>query len=86
MKSDIYERRISATALADIVPHFIEPGDVAIGLAHDYYYTIPLGIAECYHKLGDYPAAETYYLAAASYQFLNTAIEAPYLWLRIASL
>jgi hypothetical protein len=47
---------------------------------------IPLALAECYHALGDYTDAETQYLQAASYQYLNTTVEAPFLWARLATL
>src|SRR5262249_8611885 len=61
-----------------------QPSDRALELAHDYYYVIPLGLADCYHALGDYARAETLYLQAAAYRYLNPAIEAPYLWRRLA--
>jgi receptor-binding and translocation channel-forming TcA subunit of Tc toxin len=60
--------------------------DVALYLPHVYFYVVPLGLAQCYHALGDWQAAEGQYLAAASYQYLNAAIEAPYLWNQLATL
>ena len=64
----------------------MSPGDFALDLPHIYFYVIPLGLAECHHALGDYAAAETKYLEAAGYQYLNAAVEAPYLWSRLATL
>src|SRR5438128_2438730 len=86
VRAAIYEKRVSLVALADLINPSIEPSDVALDLPHNYYYVIPLGLAECYHALGDYATAEGHYFQAASYQFLNTAIEAPYLWQRLAIL
>ena len=53
---------------------------------HDYYYVIPLALAECYQALGDYATAETYYLQAAGYACLNSTTEAPYVWIELANL
>jgi hypothetical protein len=58
----------------------------ALLLPHYYFYTIPLGIAQCYQSLGDYANAETYYLQAAGYTYINTATEGPYVWVALAGL
>ncbi len=55
-------------------------------LPHYYFYTIPLGIAQCYQGLGDYAKAETYYLQAAGYAYINTGTEGPYVWVALAGL
>jgi hypothetical protein len=81
-----YSSRVGITDLASLIAQNNQPSGVALDLPHAYYYVIPLGLAECYHALGDYPTAESYYFEAAGYQFLNAAIEAPYLWIRIANL
>ncbi len=87
MKSAVYTSRITASSvLGDLLLHPQQPSDIALSLPHHYYYTIPLGIAEALHALGDYVNAETHYIQAAGYQYLNQAVEAPYLWLRIATL
>lgn len=85
VKSSKYVSRVSATTLVSLIGAVDAPG-VAIELPHDYYYVIPLGLAECYHALGDFATAETKYFAAAQYQFLNQPIEAPYLFQRLATL
>ena len=36
--------------------------------------------------MGDYANAETYYLQAAGYAYINTAVEGPYVWVQLASL
>ena len=58
----------------------------ALLLPHDYFYVIPLAIAQCYQALGDYAQAETYYLQAAAYTYLNTQTEGPYVWVCLATL
>ena len=46
-----------------------------------------MGLAECYHALGDWVAGrEPWYLTAAKYEYLNAAVEAPYVWGRLATL
>jgi len=82
----VYQTRITLATLPDILLLPVFVSDVALALPHDYYYVVPLGLAECHHALGDYAAAETYYLQAAQYQYLNATIEAPYVWIRLATL
>ena len=84
--SSIYSARIGLTALPDVLLSPQQPSDVAVALPHDYYYVIPLALAECYQALGDYATAETYYLQAAGYAYLNATIEAPYVWIQLANL
>lgn len=86
IKSSIYADRVKLGNLADIIRLPRQPSDVAARLPHDYYYTIPLGLAECYHALGDFAASEQKYFQAASYQFLNAAVEAPYIFQRLLTL
>lgn len=86
LKTSIYAARVQTKTLADLLSIVRLAPSVAIDLPHSYSYEIPLGLAECYHALGDWTRAETYYFQTASYQFLNPAIEAPYLWLRLAML
>jgi hypothetical protein len=86
LQSSVYAARASLTMLPDILLAPQQPSDVALALPHDYYYEIPLGLAECYHALGDYANAETYYLQAANYQYLNSAVEAPFVWIGLANL
>jgi hypothetical protein len=78
--------RARANSLADLRAVVANVSDLALNLPHIYYYVVPLGLAECYHALGDYAAAQADYLQAAGYQYLNPTIEAPFLWQRLASL
>lgn len=84
--SSVYEKRIGITSLIDLSKDLIGPADIALDLPHDYYYVIPLGLAECYAASGKYSTAEGYYLQAANYQYLNLTIEAPYIWQRLVEL
>jgi hypothetical protein len=86
VRKDYYEARVTSSSLSRVAKIAVVPSDVALDLPHAYYYVIPLGLAECYHALGDFKTAERDYLQAAGYQFLNAKIEAPYLWLRLATL
>jgi Tc toxin complex TcA C-terminal TcB-binding domain len=86
IKDAVYSSRVSAVDLSGLFHSAVNPSDIAVDLPHDYYYVVPLGLAECYHALGDFPNAEIHFFEAASYQFLNAAIEAPYLWQRLATL
>lgn len=86
VKTSLYEQRVALSSLTDIIYIPQQPSDVAAQLPHDYYYVIPLGLAECYHALGDYANAEAKYFAAASYAYLNAAVEAPYLFQRLLTL
>jgi hypothetical protein len=83
---DVYESRRSLAALPDVLITPKNPADVAVGLTHAWYYETPLGLAECYHAMGDWLPAEEWYLRAASYPYLNAAVEAHYVWTRLATL
>jgi hypothetical protein len=87
VKNAVYTARVSAkSVLGDVLLNPQQPADIALSLPHDYYYTIPLGIAEALHALGDYANAESYYFQAAAYQYLNQAVEVPYLFRRLSQL
>lgn len=59
--------------------------DFSIQLPHNYFYIIPVALGDCYHALGDYETANSHYLSAANYEYINTAFELPALWLKIAT-
>ncbi len=86
VKGTIYAAHAEAATLPDRLMQPVSIEDRALTLPHDYYYTIPIGLAECYHALGDWPAAERNYLTAARYPYINKAVEAPYLWQRLGHL
>jgi len=84
--STVFEPRKTMKRLPDILIAPERPADVAAGLPHVWYYETPLGLAECHHALGEWTTAETWYLQAAAYQYLNAEAEAPYVWSRLADL
>ena len=86
VRANYYQTRVGLTDLAGLMRPPVQPADVALDLPHAYYYIIPLGLADCHHSMGSYSTAETYYLQATAYQYLNSAIEAPFLWQRLATL
>ncbi|CAH1203560.1 hypothetical protein PAECIP111893_01998 [Paenibacillus plantiphilus] len=82
---DLYKNRIDAADLRHIRWHDELITDFSIQLPHHYFYIIPVALGDCYHALGDYETAQSYYLNAANYEYLNTAFELPALWLKIAN-
>lgn len=84
--SGLYAPRVALKVLPDVLIAPEKAADVAAGLAHAWYYETTLGLAECYHALGQWATAESWYLKAAAYTYLNAAIEAPYVWVRLATL
>jgi len=86
IESALYAPRVTAAELPDALMNPAGLWDRALQLPHEYFYVIPLAIAQCYQALGDYVKAETYYLQAAAYPFLNTQTEGPYLWVALATL
>jgi hypothetical protein len=84
--SILYAPHVLVTTLPDALTNTVTLWERAAVLPHDYFYVIPLALAQCYQALGDYANAETYYLQAAGYAYINTAIEGPYVWVQLASL
>lgn len=81
----VYDARRAIDVLDDVLIRPRKPADVAIGLTHAWYYETTLGLAESYHAMGQYDLAQTWYLAAAGYQYLHATTEAPYVWARLAT-
>ena len=81
----MYGARTKLAHLPDVLLLPQQPSDVALALPHDYYYVIPLGIAQALQALGDYAGAEAAYLQAASYAYINVTIEIPFVWLALAN-
>jgi tetratricopeptide (TPR) repeat protein len=82
----VYSVRASDAFLSPWLTSPQTPADAALALPHDYYFVIPLGLAECYHAIGDWQKAQKYYVAAASYQYINKTLEAPFVWVRLATM
>jgi tetratricopeptide (TPR) repeat protein len=81
----LYAARVGVTRLQDAVWTWDLPSDLAVQLPHLYLYVIPLALGDCHHALGEYATAETLYLSAASYAFINTELEVPALWQKLAA-
>jgi hypothetical protein len=86
VKAAAYTPRTSAATLEDAISSPTIASDLVLALPHNYFYVIALGLAECYHGLGDWANAEKFYLQAAAYTYLNTSLEAPYVWTQLAAL
>jgi hypothetical protein len=80
----VYAQRVGATTIAGLRWAIDSEATTAAYLAHLYSYAIPVGLGDCYHELGNYDRAEQYYLQAAGYSYINTALEAPALWVKLA--
>ena len=84
LQTALYHPRVSATTLDGI--HFredIETNFVAY-IPHLFFFVLPVAIGDTYLALGSYSKALAEYKAALAYPFLNTHIEVPFLWLRMA--
>ncbi len=87
LAKELYAPRVNLLSLREeVLGHPQTAADVALALGHDFYYVIPLAIAECLQALGEYEKAEQYYLEAAAYEYLNLNVEASYVWLALAGL
>ncbi len=86
VKAAAYAPRLGAATLEDAISSPAIASDLVLAMPHNYFYVIPLGLAECYHALGDWANAEKFYLQAAAYPYLNASLEAPYVWTQLATL
>jgi DUF971 family protein len=84
--TSLYTAHQLATFLPDVLIKPTTAADVAMSLAHAWYYETALGLAQCYHAMGSFSEAETWYVRAAGYTYLNGTIEAPYAWTHLAQL
>jgi hypothetical protein len=80
----VYAPRVAATTIADLAVYLTGTGETNAYLTHIYSFVLPQALGDCYSQLGQYDVAETYYLQAAGYSYLNTSLEAPSLWTRLA--
>ncbi|MCK4257371.1 MAG: hypothetical protein KAX49_00240 [Halanaerobiales bacterium] len=83
--NQIYKWRINRTKLEEITFNYQLQSDFAVQLPHIYYYIIPTALGDCYHAIGEYNTAESYYLKVANYEYINTQIEIPDLWIKLAN-
>ncbi len=80
----VYRPRIAAAKIESLIWWFDSEATTAAYLSHVYSYVIPVGLGDCYHHAGNFDRAEEYYLQAAGYTYLNPALEAPGLWIKLA--
>jgi tetratricopeptide (TPR) repeat protein len=85
LTASIYQPRISASTLAALATFEIIETNFIAYIPHTYGFTIPLSLGDCHLELGDYEEAITWYEKARDYQYLNQAIEAPMVWLKLAN-
>jgi hypothetical protein len=81
----ILRKRIESKAIDDLVVKPSDAGEISVYLGHLYSFVIPQALGDCYQQLGNFARAEEYYLQAAAYSFINTALEVPALWIRLAN-
>ncbi|HEX2058826.1 MAG TPA: hypothetical protein VHI71_10720 [Actinomycetota bacterium] len=84
---EVYDRRVRATTLEELgvnVPGAFLPGFGITHVPHHYFFTIQLCLGDTYRRLGNFVEAVARYERARDYEFLNQALEAPVVWLRLA--
>jgi hypothetical protein len=80
----IYKPRVLATDLTALYIPIVDTSSTTFYLTHLYSFVLPVKLGDTYNKLGQYSLAEASYLQASGYTYLNKALEAPALWIRIA--
>lgn len=81
----VYKARIETKSLRDLVFRPRDVGETTAYLTHLYAFVIPQALGDCYQQIGNFERAEAYYLQAAEYSFINTELEAPALWIKLAN-
>lgn len=82
--SKIYDKRKAATVIADLGLILTESGSTSLYLTHLYSYLLPRRIGQTLNALGRYAKAEENFQQASAYSYINTALEAPGLWIDAA--
>ncbi len=80
----IYRPRLEAEGLPQLRLILSNRIDSGLYLDHTYSFVIPWALGNCFHALGEYARAESYYLQAAKYRYLNPRFEGTRLWVKIA--
>lgn len=81
----VFRPRVTARTLAELAIVIADESQVNAYLTHIYAFVIPQGLGDCHSQLGDYELAQSLYLQAAQYSYVNQALEVPALWARLAS-
>lgn len=80
----IYSKRVEISKAAQLTWKVDLFADKALQLPHLYFYVIPVALGDCYNGLREFQTAQSYYLQAANYQYINTVLEVPALWAKLA--
>jgi hypothetical protein len=83
--SKLYDVRVTAVNIADLIVNIADGASASVYVNHLYSFVLPMKIGDAFHALGRYAQAEESYKQAAAYQYLNTAHEAPAVWLKLAA-
>lgn len=79
-----YRTRVSATNAKVLAPKTETIAETAVNLPHLYHLALAIKMGDCHHHLGEFAEAQAQYRRASEYQFINTELEAPDLWRRLA--
>jgi hypothetical protein len=82
--AQVYEPRRAATTLEGIWFYEHIASNFVAYIPHLYFFVLPMAIGDTYAKLGMWQDALDQYGSVRAYPYLNTAVERPYLWLRMA--
>lgn len=85
LTATLYQPRIGATTLAALATFEIIETNFIAYIPHTYGFTLPLSLGDCHLELGDYEEAIGWYEKGRDYPYLNQAIEAPMVWLKLAN-
>lgn len=87
IRTDYYTVRQSALTLEALGVGFdiaVTPGRFEVDLPHHYHFTIQVALAKTYAAIGRFEDALAALRTARTYPHLNTAIEAPFVWIETA--
>jgi tetratricopeptide (TPR) repeat protein len=87
LRQQVYQARVGALTLEQLgvgLGATVLPDNFWTRIPQHYFFTIQVCLGDTYLALGRFPESLEHYAAARNYQFLNTAIEAPNIWIRTA--
>jgi hypothetical protein len=84
LETEVYARRVGATTLEEINFFEIVGANFVAYVPHLFFFVLPVAIGDTYAAMGMYQAALDEYSKALAYTFINTEIEAPFVWVRMA--
>lgn len=84
LESTVLKPRVTETVAERLIIDLADRDLFTATLAHVRGFALPMALGDTYHALGRYDLADRYFRAAASYRYLNQAIELPVVWARLA--